>query len=151
VVSEAIQFIGEKYGTLVIAASGNSSKNIDVRLTYPASFENENLLVVASTHRFGGLSSFSNYGKKNVDLAAPGSSIYSTVPGGYSSMSGTSMAAPTTAGVAAEVLSRFPNLSVLELKQVLMGNVTKKSRFANKMVSGGRVDLKAALENASLF
>jgi len=150
-VSEAIEFIGQEYGTLVVAAAGNSSQDIDRRLTYPASFTNENLLVIASTQKYGSLSYFSNYGLKNVDLAAPGSSIYSTVPGGYSSMSGTSMAAPTTVGVAAEVLSRFPDLTVVQLKQVLMDTVTKKSRFSSKMVSGGRVDLKAALEGAELL
>ena len=61
------------------------------------------------------------------------------------------MASPTTVGVAAEVLSRNPQLTGAELKQVLLDTVTKKSRFATKMVSGGRVDLKKALEGAELF
>jgi len=147
-VSEAIEFIGKEYGVLVIVAAGNSTQNIDRKLTYPASFSNDNLLVVASTQKRGGLSYFSNYGIRNVDLAAPGSNIYSTVPGGYSSMSGTSMASPTTTGVAAEVLTRYPNLTHLELKQVLMDTVTKISRFSSKMVSGGRVDLKKSLARA---
>ncbi len=148
-VSEAIDFIGENYGTLVVAAAGNSSRSIDRRLTYPASFQNENLLIVASTTKRGGMSSFSNYGIKNVDVAAPGSGIYSTTPGNrYASMSGTSMASPNTAGVAAEILSHFPELSPVELKNVIMNSVTKVSKFSSKIKSGGRVDLLRALELA---
>lgn len=149
IVSEAIDFIGKEYGTLVVAAAGNSSRNIDTRLTYPASFENETLLVVASTTSRGSMSYFSNYGLKNVDVAAPGSSIYSTTPNNrYSSMSGTSMASPTTAGVAAEVLANNPDLTAKELKEVLMNTVIKVGSFARKMGSGGRVDLEKSLQAA---
>lgn len=148
-VSDAIDHIGKTYGTLVVAAAGNDSSNIDSRATYPASFQNENLLVVASTSSRGGMSYFSNYGVKNVDVAAPGSGIYSTVPGNrYSSMSGTSMASPNTAGLAAEVLSHFPDLSPVELKKVIMDSVTKVSKFSNKVMSGGRIDLDKALQLA---
>ncbi|MFN8369309.1 MAG: S8 family peptidase [Bacteriovoracaceae bacterium] len=150
-VLDAINFIGKQYGVLVVAAAGNESSNIDTRLTYPASYETPYLLVVAATVSSGGLAYFSNYGKKNVDLAAPGSNILSTVPGNrYASYSGTSMACPTTVGVAAEVLSVEPNLGPLELKSRLMGTVTPVQRFISQMQSGGRVDLYKAL-NASLF
>ncbi|WP_372368010.1 S8 family peptidase [Candidatus Uabimicrobium sp. HlEnr_7] len=146
VVAEAIDFIGKEYGVLVVAAAGNSSQNIDIRPTYPASFTSENLLVVASTTSRGAMSYFSNYGKKGVDIAAPGSSIFSTVPRNrYSSMSGTSMASPTVAGVAAEVLANNPSLDPVALKSILMNSVTKVSAFSSKVVSGGRIDLKKAL------
>src|SRR6218665_559794 len=93
----------------------NDSSDIDKTPTYPASHKSDNLLIVASTSSNGAMSYFSNYGKINVDVAAPGSSIYSTTPGNrYESMSGTSMASPTTAGVAAEVLSHYPNLSPIQ-------------------------------------
>lgn len=143
IVNETIDHIGEKYKTLVIAAAGNDyGRNIDTKLVYPASFPSDYLMVVASTTKSGGLSFFSNVGKKNVDVAAPGSGVYSTTPrNSYGNMSGTSMAAPTTAGVAAEVLSHFPNLDAISLKKVLMDNVTKVNSFKNKMASGGRVDL----------
>lgn len=147
-VSDAIDFIGKEYGTLVVAAAGNSTSNIDNNLTYPASFQNDNLLVVASTGSWGNMSYFSNYGKKNVDVAAPGSSVYSTVRGGYSSMSGTSMASSNTAGLAAEVLSHFPELSPVQLKDVIMKSVTKKSAWSNKLRSSGRIDLQKALNYA---
>ncbi len=150
-VKDAIDYIGQEYGVLVVAASGNSTDNIDKKLSYPASFDSPNLLVVASTKSNGRLSYFSNYGVQSVDLAAPGSSIYSLAPSNrYATMSGTSMASPNTAGVAAEVLSQYPGLSTYELKQALMDSVTPVRRFKTKMVSGGRVDLLRALESLSL-
>jgi len=147
IVNETIDHIAEKYHTLVIAAAGNDyGRNIDTKLVYPASFPSDYLMVVASTTKSGGLSWFSNVGKKNVDVAAPGSDVYSTTPGNnYGNMSGTSMASPTTAGVAAEVLSHFPQLDAVSLKKVLMDSVTKVSKFENKMASGGRVDLYQTL------
>jgi thermitase len=147
-VSDTIKHIGENYNVLVVAAAGNETSNIDVNLKYPASFQNDSLLVVASTSSLGGLSYFSNYGAKNVDLAAPGSNIYSTMPGNkYGDMSGTSMATPNTVGVAAEVLSRYPDLSAIELKETLMNSVTPVKAFNGKMISGGRVDLHSALSS----
>lgn len=155
VVSEAIKHIGETYGTLVVAAAGNDSWgpfnwfDIDTKLKYPASFENEHLLVIAATQSSGALASFSNVGKKNVDVAAPGQDVFSTMPGNkYGSMSGTSMATPTTVGVAAQVLTYFPKLTALELKDVMMKSVTVVSAYAGKMVTGGRVDLAQALKYA---
>src|SRR5690606_1017188 len=104
--------------------------NNDVRLKYPASFDSENLLVVASTASNGSMSSFSNTGIKTVDVAAPGSNIYSTINGGrYSMASGTSMASPNTSGVAAMVLGFYPNLTAVELKNVLINTVTKVPAF----------------------
>lgn len=153
IVNETITHIGKTYGVLTFAAAGNDyGRNIDSRPKYPASFDSDYLVTVASTAKSGRLSAFSNVGLVSVDLAAPGSGIYSTVPRNrYSNMSGTSMATPTTVGVAAEVLSHFPALTPLQLKKILMESVTKDSRFKRKMVSGGRVDLfnslKFTLEN----
>lgn len=148
-VREAIAHIGSNYGVLVVAAAGNDTSNIDTRLTYPASYDNDNLLVIASTSKRGGLSFFSNYGHKNVDLASPGSDIFSTVPGNsYANMSGTSMASPNAAGVAAEVLSYYPNMGPVELKNKLMNTISPVSAFNKKMVSPGRIDLARALINA---
>ncbi|MAE58332.1 MAG: hypothetical protein CME69_05590 [Halobacteriovorax sp.] len=147
-VQDTIKHIGEKYGVLVVAAAGNESSNNDRSPKYPASFNNDNLLVVAATSSwFGSLASFSNYGQRTVDIAAPGSGIYSTVRGNrYSNMSGTSMASPNMAGLAAEVLSRNPELGPIALKELIMSNVTKLSKFSTKMVSGGLANLKGALE-----
>ena len=148
-IPDTLKYIGDKYGVLVIAAAGNDSDDIDKNPTYPASFDSENLLIVASTTNRGKMSSFSNFGKINVDVAAPGSNVYSTVPGNqYESMSGTSMATPTTVGVAAEILSHNSNLTVPQLKNILINSVTKIGSFKDKMVSGGRIDLLKGLESA---
>lgn len=152
IVNETINHIGSQFGTLVVAAAGNDyGRDIDSDQTFPASFESEYLLAVASTNDRGGLSWFSNIGAKSVDVAAPGSNIYSTTPNNsYGNMSGTSMATPTTVGVAAEVLSHFPTLGPIELKKLLMDSVTPIAKFKGKIASGGRIDLFKALTKASI-
>lgn len=149
-VSEAIDYIYKNHGTLVFAAAGNDGENLDRSPQYPAAFENESLIVIASTTSRGSLSYFSNYSSSLVDLAAPGSSIYSTVRRNkYSNMSGTSMASPNAAGVAAEVWSQFPELTGLELKEILMSSVSPVTKYKNKMVSPGLINLEQALELAA--
>ncbi len=148
-VSDAIDYIGKNYNTLVVVAAGNDSDDIDRTPTYPASYANDNLLVVAATTSSGGLAYFSNYGAVGVDVAAPGNNIYSCLPGNrYGNMSGTSMASPNTAGVAAEVLSFYPELTANELREILIRSVAKVGSFSGRMVSGGRVDLQRALAEA---
>ncbi len=147
-VEDTINYISETYNVLVVTSAGNSSRDIDKRLTYPASFETQGMIVIASSTKSGRFSYFSNYGIKNVDVAAPGSSIYSTTPGNrYGNMSGTSMASPNTSGVAAEILSHNPSLTSAELKQILMDSVTKKSSMEGDIVTGGVVDLYTAINN----
>lgn len=155
VVRDTINAI-EKKGVLVIASAGNDSMgswggwhNNDVDHKFPASFDSKNLLVIASTTNKGSLSSFSNVGLETVDVGSPGSDIYSTINGNrYSMASGTSMAAPNASGVAAMVLGYYPHLKPTQLKKVLMDSVTKVPEFSDKMVSGGRLNLKAALTQA---
>lgn len=146
-VSDAIDFIHEEYDVLVVTSAGNSSQDIDVDLTYPASFQNDNMIVIAATTDRGNRSWFSNYGHDNVDVAAPGSDIYSSTPGNnYDYFSGTSMASPTTSGMAAELLSRFPEMTALELKKLIMDSVTPVTEFEELIGSGGRIDLLRAYE-----
>jgi subtilisin family serine protease len=145
-----------KNGVLVVVSAGNDSMgpfswhDIDVDAKYPASFDSANTLVIASTTSTGNLSPFSNIGAKNVDVASPGSDVYSTINGNrYSMASGTSMAAPNAAGIAAMVMGYYPQLKVASVKKVLMDTVTKVPEFKGKMVSEGRLNLKAALTRAS--
>jgi len=156
VVRDVINEIGKKYNTLVIASAGNDSMgpwswhNNDSSPKYPASFDSETLLVIASTTSSGSLSTFSNIGINTVDVAAPGSNIYSTINGGkYGMASGTSMASPNTSGVAAMVLGQFPNLTAKELKAVLMKSVTPVAAFKSQIASGGRVNMQNALKKAA--
>jgi subtilisin family serine protease len=70
--------------------------------------------------------SFSNYGKINVDIFAPGVQVYSSTPGNeYKHYNGTSMAAPSTAGVAALIRSYYPKLSASQVKHIIMNSGTK--------------------------
>jgi subtilisin family serine protease len=156
VVRDVINEIGKKYGVLVVASAGNDSwgpmawHDNDTDPKIPAALDSANLITIASTTNSGGLSSFSNVGAKTVDLAAPGSDIYSTIIGNkYAMASGTSMASPNTSGVAAMVLGYYPSLKGEKLKQALMASVVKVPAFEGKMVSGGRVNLKRALEAAA--
>ena len=147
-VKDAITYIGEKYGVLVVVAAGNSRDNIEDDLIYPASFDNNNLFVITSTSGSGRLSYFSNYGSNSVDLAAPGSNIYSLAPSNsYTSMSGTSMASPVSAGIAAELLSQHPSLSAIEVKEILMQTITPSKYVKNKAQAEGRIDLLRALQS----
>jgi thermitase len=149
IVNEMITTIAEKYNVLVVIAAGNDSgMDIDTSLRYPASYENPYTLVIGASSSNGTRASFSNIGKKNVDLFAPGADIVSTVKDGYEAYDGTSMATPHVAGVAAEILSQFPKLTVKELKQVILKSVVKVPAYSSISVSGGLLNLKAAYEYA---
>ncbi len=157
VVRDTINQIARK-NVLVVISAGNDSFgpmswwDIDNNPKYPASFDSSNTLVIASTTSRGDLSSFSNVGAKSVDVASPGSDIYSTINGNrYSMASGTSMAAPNASGVAAMVLGYYPELKVASLKKVLMDTVSKVPQFKGKMASEGRLNLKLALEKSALI
>jgi subtilisin family serine protease len=138
-------------GVLFVAAAGNSGSNNDVYPFYPASYDSPNVLAVAASNLSDGLASFSCYGATSVDLAAPGESILSTTPGGnYGTMSGTSMASPHVSGAAALLLSDSPSLTAAEVKARLMGYSDLLPAFANRTVSGGRLNVYRALTRSSV-
>ncbi len=154
VVRDTMNAIAKK-GVLVVVSAGNDSMgpfswhDIDRNLKYPASFDSNNMIVIASTQADGKMSSFSNIGKIGVDVASPGSNIYSTINNNkYSMASGTSMAAPNASGVAAMIMGYYPHLSPNSVKKVMMDTVTPVPAFKNQVVSGGRINLKSALEKA---
>ena len=135
---------------LFVAAAGNSGTDNDASPHYPASYASAAVLAVAATDRNDALASFSCFGATSVDLAAPGVSILSTVPGGgYASYNGTSMATPHVAGAAVLALSVGPTLSVAELRAVILGTVDAKPGLAGRMVTGGRLNVAQMLESLS--
>nr|WP_314897264.1 S8 family peptidase [uncultured Flavobacterium sp.] len=136
-------------GILFIAAAGNATNNNDVTPSYPASYSNTNIIAVASITSSGGLSSFSNYGKKSVDLGAPGSGIWSTVPkrskgkiiSAYASYSGTSMATPHVTGACALYASTPPGSSASQIKAAILDNAIYTISLDGKCVTNDRLNV----------
>lgn len=124
--------------------SGNGY-DTDLYPVYPASLPYDNVISVANLMFDGSLSKDSNYGAVSVDLAAPGSYILSTIPGGYGFMSGTSMAAPMVTGVAAMLYSYRPDLTLADVKTILLASSKKLDGLTGKVASGGMLDAAAAL------
>lgn len=168
VVEEAERYALSK-GVLLIHAAGNDGKDIDTAANYPAprfmdGTEIANVITVgasAEPNTTDLVASFSNYGKQNVDVFAPGKDIYSTVPGSkYEPNSGTSMASPVVAGVAAVLKSYFPKLTYADIKRIILQSATpvqtkvrrpesgETVAFANLSKTGGIVNLYEAVKLA---
>ncbi|MBT8236103.1 MAG: S8 family peptidase [Bacteroidia bacterium] len=169
-VHDAIKYAATK-DVLIVHAAGNDGIDIDAseNTQYPNDYNNspdteisDNVIVVGSlTQNYGAemISSFSNFGQKNVDVFAPGSGIYSTIPGNsYKSQGGTSMAAPAVSGVAALIMSYYPKLSAPQVKKILMqsglssktsvilnGDPSKAKSFSEISRSGRMVNAYNAL------
>jgi subtilisin family serine protease len=152
-VDDAVRY-AESKGVLLVHAAGNSSENIDTSWNFPTPvFEDGkragNWVTVGASGpsadiKSGGLTaSFSNYGKKEVDVFAPGVKIYSTVPGGnaYQNLQGTSMASPVVAGLAALILEYYPKLSAKQVKMVIERSAQKPSVKVKEPGVGDEVEL----------
>jgi subtilisin family serine protease len=132
-VDDAVKYAQSK-DVLLVHAAGNDAKDVDTAENYPNPIFRDNsgraknfITVGASGDATNGgfTASFSNYGKKEVDVFAPGVNIYSTLPGGdkYGNFSGTSMAAPVVAGLSALIREYFPDLSAEQVKYVIEKSV----------------------------
>ena len=128
-VDKAIAYADSK-GVLMIHASGNDSKDVDITSNFPAKYYSNTKKYAKGWLEIGASSwgaednfvaTFSNYGKKTVDVFAPGVAIHTTSPDNeYKSVDGTSFACPLTAGVAALIMSYFPNLTSTEVRDVIV-------------------------------
>jgi len=150
-------------GIVVVAAAGNESSNNDNLAIYPASFDISNVISVAASDSNDQLSFFSNFGKNQVDLAAPGTCIYSTTPVGsfalqgeiscnntpitpnYAYISGTSMAAPHVSGVAGLLFSQDPSLTPEAIRTIILTTADPREGLKGRMVSSGRLNASSAL------
>jgi subtilisin family serine protease len=136
---------------LFVAAAGNGGSdgigdNNDTTPSYPASYSNSNIIAVASITSTGAKSTFSNYGASSVDIGAPGSAIYSTLPGKqnsstYGSYSGTSMATPHVTGGAALYASSHPGASAATIKNAILSSAVPTASLSGKCVTGGRLNV----------
>jgi subtilisin family serine protease len=168
VVDAAMQYADQK-GVLLVHAAGNSGLDTDTGRNFPASRylsgqDIPNLITVGASSRNNNQelpADFSNYGKQTVDLFAPGVNIYSATPANqYATYSGTSMAGPVVAGVAAVLKSYYPQLTAAQLKQVILQSAVpyhtrvlkpgskKTVDFATLSRTGGIVNLYEALKLA---
>ena len=169
-VDEAVKY-AEKKGVLLVHAAGNDAKNVDSTDNFPTvnyldGKRAGNWITVGASGdpKNGGVTaSFSNFGKRDVDVFAPGVQIYATIPGGntYGKLSGTSMACPVVAGTAALLLEYFPALTAQQLKyaieksstvleeEVNIPGTTNKVKLGELSRTGGLLNAYAAVKLAS--
>ncbi len=156
VVDEAVKYADSK-GVLIIHAAGNDGEDIDKVTHYPckkfegkgeaSNFMDIGALSWQSNEKM--VAGFSNYGKKTVDLFSPGVDIYSTTPkNGYKDASGTSMASPVAAGVAAVLKSYYPTLTPEQMKKILMKSSIKDHK-SEKVIKPGTKDVMVKFEKLS--
>jgi subtilisin family serine protease len=141
---DAIQAAGAA-GSVFVAAAGNQSADTDQSPFYPASYDLPNIIAVAAVNESGSLATFSNFGASTVDLAAPGQSIYSTIPGGYGYKSGTSMAAPHVAGVVALLAGKYPGLTPAQRISIIANATRKLPSLVGMTATGGLLNAYQAL------
>jgi len=137
-------------GQLFIAAAGNSNSDNDALPHYPSSYENENIIAVASIEESGNRSGFSCWGLTSVDLAAPGTDINSCWIGGnnqYNTISGTSMATPHVSGAAALLWSLNPSALWQDIEKAIIDNVASNTAMQGLVVTGGELDVFAAIQD----
>src|SRR5215211_483531 len=145
---QALQDAIDTSDSLFVAAAGNDDNNNDLNPFHPASYDSQNILSVAAVDRQGNKAWFSNYGTTSVDVSAPGVDILSSVPGNSCAyFSGTSMASPHAAGVAALAASDDPALlsDPVALKTHVMDTGKPVSAMAGITVTGDMVDAEAAV------
>ena len=151
-----------KADILFVAAAGNATADNDTTASYPSNYSSlqasatetaasyESVIAVASITSTGALSSFSSYGANTVDLAAPGSGIWSTVPtNSYANYNGTSMATPHVTGALALYASYNTGANAAGLRSAILGNTKATAPLAGKTVTGGRLSLEGLFGTAA--
>ncbi|NOT46520.1 MAG: S8 family serine peptidase [Acidobacteria bacterium] len=149
---DAIDALGNA-GVLQVFAAGNDGANIDTNPSYPAAYNSPWIISVANSTSSDTRNGSSNFGIANVDLAAPGTMILSTLNGStasYGNLSGTSMSAPHVTGAAALLASHNPSLSSASLKATLLNTVDQLAAWNGIVKTGGRLNVFQALQNQTV-
>ncbi|MBI2522293.1 MAG: S8 family serine peptidase [Bdellovibrio sp.] len=150
-VQEGAHMVQAAPNTLFVFAAGNDGTDNDKFPSSPTNIRSSNTLSVAATLGLGKLASFSNYGAKMVDVAAPGVAIESSVPGNqYLKVSGTSQAAPYVSNVAARIKDANKLLNATDIKSIILKTVDVKDFLKGKVLSEGVVNEKRAVRAAEL-
>jgi len=142
---------------LIIHAAGNSGDNLDKSDHFPCPGYAQGgsapaWIEVGASDAKGNAAGFSNYGKREVDVFAPGVQIYSTLPNNqYGSFSGTSMAAPVVAGLAVLIREYYPKLKAVQVKDIIERSVIKRQSLQDKCASSGIVNAYNALKLAATY
>ncbi len=169
-VDDAVKY-ADAHGVLMVHAAGNDASDVSLSANFPNPFylaggRAQSWIEVGASGWQGGAdlpADFSNYGRAQVDVFAPGVDVTSTVPGNqYRPLSGTSMAAPVVSGLAALVMAYYPELSAAQVKQVILASATRHTQqmvqlpgaptrvpFGNLSATGGIVNAAAALRMAA--
>jgi len=141
-----------KFPGIFVASAGNATCNHDARFTVPSSYRSalENMIIVAANDSSDKLTSFSDYGGKTVDVAAPGKEIFSTVPGNkFAFLDGTSMASPVVAGIVGAIWGINPKTEISMVAKIIRDTVDKPSYISGKVMYG-RVNFLSAAKEAKL-
>ena len=137
-------------GILFVCSAGNDSLDTDSAPAFPAGYEVANVISVGAMTRSNGRAGFSNFGRRSVDVFAPGDGILSTVPGNaYASISGTSQASPMVSGIAGLILAEYPESTVAEMKARILGSAQSENFASTLCLTGGRADALVATRNES--
>lgn len=134
---------------IFVTSAGNTGANHDLSPRYPSSYSQSNIISVAALgFDKTDLAGYSDYGKNSVNIAAVGSSVFSTLPNNtYGYMSGTSMAAPQITGAIAAICQKYGSLSVAEIKDKIFSTVDKLNTLTDKVITGGSLNINKCLNN----
>ncbi|TRZ78842.1 MAG: peptidase S8 [Chitinophagaceae bacterium] len=156
-VDSAIRYAAQK-DVLLVHSAGNEFYNLDIKSVYPSAYSTtfmdtaQNVITIgaSSDEKINGslLTDFSNFGTKTVDVLSPGNKIYSTLPGktNYGYLQGTSMSSPIVSHIAAMIRSYYPQLSAIQVKQILMNSAWKPEDTNRKYTVPNRETEKTLLE-----
>jgi subtilisin family serine protease len=137
-------------GVVFVAAAGNWHRNNDEEPFYPASYDLDNIISVAASDSRDSLASFSHYGTKSVDIAAPGVRVISTtLDGGYHTTSGTSLAAPHVTGCVGLLNAYAPGLLYRDYVDIIVRSAEPLDQLKGLCTSGGRLDVHRALRRSA--
>lgn len=147
---QELQDLIKNSSMLFVISAGNGDASgvgydIDQSPVYPASYPSDNIISVANLMFDGTLDVSSNYGAESVDIAAPGTYILSTIPGGYGFMSGTSMSAPMVTGAVALIYSCRTDMDLDDVREAILGSAVKLKSLNGAVASGGMLNVYGAL------